>query len=165
MTKALDVIDRGVEYLAAAIFLLMVLIGLTQVFHRFALNSSLSWSEEAQIFGHIWIVFLGIPITYRRGGHLYIETFCDKFPPRLRAAFDLVVELMWAAFAVSLAVLGYMVARVAALQESPGLEIPMSYPYFSMVFGGIYLGLVALRRLNAWYGKHLRAAPEGGVAP
>ena len=38
MTKALDVIDRVVEYLVAAIFLLMVLIGLMQVFHRIALN-------------------------------------------------------------------------------------------------------------------------------
>ena len=54
------------------------------------------------------------------------------------------------------------------MQESPGLEIPMSYPYFSMVFGGIYLGLIAMRRLNAWHGKHLGAAPaapRGGEAP
>src|SRR5882724_1724746 len=116
-------IDRGAEALAAAIFGLIVCIALIQVFCRFVLNSSLSWSEEAQIFGHIWIVFLGIPIAYRRGAHLYIETFCDKLPRRPRAAFDLIVELMWAAFAVSLVVLGYMVSRVAALQESPGLEI------------------------------------------
>jgi TRAP-type transport system small permease protein len=129
----------------------MVVIGLMQVFHRFALNSSLSWSEEAQIFGHVWIVFLGIPIAYRRGAHMYIETFCDRFPPRVRAGFDLMVEVMWAAFAVSLVVLGYMVSRVAALQESPGLEIPMSYPYYSMVVGGAYLGLVAMRRLVGWY--------------
>ena len=154
MRRLFAAVDRGVEMLAAAIFLAMVGVGLMQVFHRFALNSSLSWSEEAQIFGHIWIVFLGIPIAYQRGAHLYIETFCDKFPARMRIAFDLVVELMWAAFAVSLVVLGYMVSRVAALQESPGLEIPMSYPYYSMVFGGAYLGLVAARRLGAWYARH-----------
>ena len=154
MRRLFAAVDRGVEMLAAAIFLAMVGIGLMQVFHRFALNSSLSWSEEAQIFGHIWIVFLGIPIAYQRGAHLYIETFCDKFPARMRIAFDLVVELMWAAFAVSLVVLGYMVSRVAALQESPGLEIPMSYPYYSMVFGGAYLGLVAARRLGGWYARH-----------
>ena len=154
MEKTFAVIDRGVEGLVAAIFFAMVVIGLGQVFHRFVLNSSLSWSEEAQIFGHVWLVFLGIPIAYRRGAHLYIETFCDKFPPRLRAAFDLVVELLWAAFAVSICVLGFMVSRVAALQESPGLEIPMSYPYYSMVVGGAYLGFVAVRRLGHWYRKH-----------
>ena len=49
--------------LVAAIFGLIVCIALLQVFHRFALNSSLSWSEELQIFGHIWIVFLGAAVA------------------------------------------------------------------------------------------------------
>jgi TRAP-type C4-dicarboxylate transport system permease small subunit len=152
MRRLLDAIDRGAEWLVAAVFGVIVLIALLQVFHRFALNSSLSWSEEAQIFGHIWIVFLGIPIAYRRGAHLYIETFCDKLPGRPRAVFNIAVELTWAAFALSLMVLGSMVARVAHLQSSPGLEVPMSYPYAGMVVGGAYLMLVALRRLagGAW---------------
>lgn len=152
MSRLLDAIDRAAEWLVAAVFAVIVVIALLQVFHRFALNSSLSWSEEAQIFGHIWIVFLGIPIAYRRGAHLYIETFCDKLPRRPRAAFNLLVELTWAAFAVSLMVLGWMVARIAHLQSSPGLEWPMSYPYSGMVVGGAYLMLVALRRIagGAW---------------
>ena len=76
MRRVLDRLDRGAEWLVAAVFAVIVCIALLQVFNRFALNASLSWSEEAQIFGHIWIVFLGIPIAYRRGAHLYIETFC-----------------------------------------------------------------------------------------
>ncbi|HEY2929273.1 TRAP transporter small permease [Piscinibacter sp.] len=148
MKRAVAAIDRGAELLVAAVFAVIVCIALLQVFHRFALNSSLSWSEEAQIFGHIWIVFLGIPIAYRRGAHLYIETFCDKLPTRARAVFDLAVELLWAAFAASLMVLGWMVARIAHLQESPGLEVPMSYPYAGMVAGGAYLLLVAARRIG-----------------
>jgi TRAP-type C4-dicarboxylate transport system permease large subunit len=84
MRRRLAAVDRGVEYLAAAIFAAMVVIGGLQVFHRFVLNSSLGWSEEAQVFGHIWIVFLGIPIAYRRGAHLFIETYRDKYPPLLR---------------------------------------------------------------------------------
>jgi TRAP-type transport system small permease protein len=155
MQRVFDAIDRGVELLVAAVFGVIVVIALLQVFHRFALNSSLSWSEEAQIFGHIWIVFLGIPIAYRRGAHLYIETFCDMLPRRPRALFNLAVELTWAAFALSLMVLGSMVARIAHLQSSPGLEVPMSYPYAGMVVGGAYLMLVALRRLGggAWRPK------------
>ena len=158
MNRLFAAIDRGVEWLVASIFGVIVVIALIQVFNRFALNSSLSWSEEAQIFGHIWIVFLGIPIAYRRGAHLFIETFRDKYPPLLRAAFDLLVEVMWAAFALSLMVLGYQVARVAALQQSPGLEVPMSYPYYAMVAGGAYLALVALRRLAAWGRQQLGRA-------
>ena len=145
-------IDRGAELLVAAIFGAIFIIALLQVFNRFVLNISLSWSEEAQIFGHIWVVFLGIPIAYRRGAHLYIETYCDMFPRKLRIVFNLVIELMWAAFAMSLVCLGWMVAQVAHMQESPGLEIPMSYPYYGLVLGGFYLLFVALCRIGggAW---------------
>jgi TRAP-type C4-dicarboxylate transport system permease small subunit len=149
MKRLFAAIDRGAEWLVVAVFALIVAIALLQVFNRFALNTSLSWSEEAQIFGHIWIVFLGIPIALQRGAHLYIETFCDKLPPRARLAFDVAVELLWAAFGVSLVFLGWMVASVAHLQESPGLEVPMSWPYAGMVAGGAYLLLVSLRRLAA----------------
>mgnify|MGYP000163779252 FL=1 len=145
--RAFGAIDRGAEGLAAGILGVIAVIALVQVFSRYALNRSLSWSEEAQIFGHIWIVFLGIPIAYRRGAHLYIETFCDKLAPASRSAFNLMVELMWAAFAVSLMVLGWKVVSIAHLQTSPGLEVPMSYPYTGMVLGGAYLMFVALRRI------------------
>ena len=131
----------------AAFLAAILLVALIQVGNRFVINSSLSWSEEAQIFGHIWIVFLGIPIALRRGSHLYIETFCDMLPTRARFVFDLCIELLWGAFGVSMAVLGWKVAEVAHMQESPGLEIPMSWPYGAMVVGGAYLTLVATRRL------------------
>ena len=144
---SLSAIDRGVEYLAGAILAFILMIGLLQVFNRYFLNISLSWSEELQIFGHVWIAFLGIAIAYRRDSHLYIETFRDKFPPRLRTAFNLMVELMWGSFSLALIILGWQVAQVAHMQESPGLEIPMSYPYYGLVIGGVYLLFVVIRRI------------------
>jgi TRAP-type C4-dicarboxylate transport system permease small subunit len=143
----LAAIDRGVEYGVAAIFAAMCVVGLLQVFNRFVLNRSLSWSEEFQIFCHVWIVFLAIPIAYRRGAHLSVESFSGMLPPRARRAFDVVVELLWIWFAVALSWLSWRVSEVAKLQLSPGLEIPMSYPYYGMVVGGAYLLLVVLRRL------------------
>ncbi len=150
--RFLDALDRAVDLLVAAILCVILVIALMQVFNRFVLNASLSWSEEAQIFGHIWIVFLGIAIAYRKGAHLYVETFCDKLPARGRSVFNLAIELLWAAFAVSMAVLGFKVAQIAHLQESPGLEWPMSFPYAGMVAGGAYLLVSVVRRLagRAW---------------
>jgi TRAP-type C4-dicarboxylate transport system permease small subunit len=147
MKKLLAWIDRGVEYGVAAIFAAMCLVGLLQVFNRFVLNKSLSWSEEFQIFCHIWIVFLAIAIAYRRGAHLSVESFSSMLPPRARRVFDLAIELLWIWFAVSLAWLSWKVSEVAKLQYSPGLEIPMSYPYYGMVVGGAYLLIVVLRRV------------------
>ena len=140
-------IDRGVEYAVAAIFAAMCAVGLLQVFNRFVLNRSLSWSEEFQIYCHVWIVFLAIPIAYRHGAHLSVDSLRKLFPRRLGAVFDLFIELLWIWFAVALTWLSWKVSEVAKLQSSPGLEMPMSYVYYGMVAGGAYLLLVVLRRM------------------
>lgn len=147
MSRLLAWIDRGVEYAVAVIFAAMCAVGLLQVFNRFVLNRSLSWSEEFQIFAHVWIVFLAIPIAYRRGAHLSVESFSRMLPQGARRVFDLLVELVWIWFAVALAWLAWRVSEVAKLQSSPGLDLPMNYVYYGMVAGGAYLLLVVLRRI------------------
>jgi TRAP-type transport system small permease protein len=140
-------IDRGAEYGVAAIFAAMCAVGLLQVFNRFVLNQSLSWSEEFQIYCHVWIVFLAIPIAYRHGAHLSMDSLRNMFPRRIAQAFDYLIEILWIWFAVALAWLSWKVSEVAKLQSSPGLEMPMSYVYYGMVVGGMYLLLVVLRRI------------------
>ena len=147
MKKLFVWIDRGVEYGVAAIFAAMCAVGLLQVFNRFVLNRSLSWSEEFQIYCHVWIVFLAIPIAYRRGAHLSVESFRNRFAPAIGRAFDYFIEILWIWFAVALAWLAWRVSEVAKLQSSPGLDLPMNWVYYSMVVGGLYLLFVVLRRL------------------
>ncbi|HJV10874.1 MAG TPA: TRAP transporter small permease [Burkholderiales bacterium] len=142
-------VDRGVEYAVAAIFAAMCAVGLLQVFNRFVLNRSLSWSEEFQIYCHVWIVFLAIPIAYRHGAHMSVEAFRSHLPRRLARLFDFTIEILWIWFAVALAWLAWRVSEVAKLQSSPGLDLPMNWVYYSMVVGGAYLFLVVLRRIFA----------------
>ena len=147
MKKLFAWVDRAAETGVAAIFAAMCAVGLLQVFNRFVLNSSLSWSEEFQIYCHVWIVFLGIPIAYRHGAHLAVDTLRNKLPPAIGKAFGYFIEILWIWFAVSLAWLAWRVSEVAKLQSSPGLDLPMNYVYYSMVVGGAYLLLVVLRRI------------------
>jgi TRAP-type C4-dicarboxylate transport system permease small subunit len=147
LKRVFALVDRGVEAGVAVIFAAMCLVGLLQVFNRFVLNKSLSWSEEFQIFCHVWIVFLAIPVAYRRGAHLAVDAIRTKFGRRTQKRFDLFIELLWIWFAVSLAWLSWRVAQVAKLQNSPGLDMPMSWVYYGMVAGSVYLLLVVLRRL------------------
>jgi TRAP-type transport system small permease protein len=147
LKKVFAWVDRGVEYGVAAIFAAMCAVGLLQVFNRFVLNKSLSWSEEFQIYCHVWIVFLAIPIAYRHGAHLAVESLRNKFPRKIAQAFDTLIEILWIWFAVALSWLSWKVSEVAKLQSSPGLEMPMSYVYYGMVVGGAYLLLVVLRRV------------------
>ena len=144
MKSIFAAIDRRVEWLVAAIFATMVLIGFFQVFSRFVLNATPSWSEEIQIFGHIWLVFLAIPIAYRRGAHFTVEAIRRQYSLGMHNAVRPVVEFLWAGFAVATACYSYRVSLVAGRNVSPGLEIPMSYPYYGMIIGSVYLLLVVV---------------------
>ena len=148
MRTIFAVLDRTVEAMVAVIFAAMVLIGFFQVFSRFVLNQTPSWSEEIQIFGHIWLVFLAIPIAYRRGAHFTVEAIRRQYSTGMHRAFDLMVEMLWAGFAIATVYYAYRVSLVAGRNVSPGLEIPMSYPYYGMMIGSAYLLLVVLRRLG-----------------
>jgi TRAP-type transport system small permease protein len=159
VTRLFGWIDRAIEGLVAALFVAILAAGTAQIFNRFVLNSSLSWSEEFQKFGHIWIVFLAIPIAHQRGLHIHMDVVRKHFAAGAGALFDLAVELLWLGFGIALMFLTYRVSVVAARQTSPGLEVPMSWPYYGMILGGLYLAFVAARRI----GRLLRRGrPEPG---
>jgi TRAP-type transport system small permease protein len=158
-------IDRAIELIVAAIFAGMVIVGSWQVFSRFVLNATPSWSEEIQIFGHIWLVFLAIPIAYRRGAHITVEAIRSYLARWMNKALDLAIELLWIGFAVATAYYSYRVSLVTGNSVSPGLEIPMSYPYYGMILGSVYLLLVVIRRLAGELPPDPDDLPPGVAAP
>jgi TRAP-type C4-dicarboxylate transport system permease small subunit len=124
----------------------------------------LSWSEEFQKFGHIWMVFLAIPVAYRRGAHIGMDMVLNMLPKPARRAIGVAVELMWLAMAAAIGFYTTRLMEVAKFQDSPGLGLRMDWVYSGMVIGSAYLALVAVRRLLAQFG--LGGEPAGkGVAP
>jgi TRAP-type C4-dicarboxylate transport system permease small subunit len=145
-------IDRMVEYALFVIFLSFSLVGGLQVFNRFVLGLPLSWSEEFQKFGHIWMVMLAIPVAYRRGAHLGMDMLLRQLPAVAQRGIGLLTEALWFVLAVAIGRYTLVIMEVAKSQESPGLGIPMNYVYSGMVIGSVYLAFVALRRFATYFG-------------
>ena len=131
-----------------------------QIFNRFVLGLPLSWSEEFQKFGHIWMVFLAIPVAYRRGAHIGMDMLLIVLPRNAQRVIQFFVELMWLGLAVAIGWYTLAIMVVARNQESPGLGIRMDYIYVGLVIGAAYLALVAIRRLAAMFGLIEEDKPE-----
>jgi TRAP-type C4-dicarboxylate transport system permease small subunit len=145
-------IDRAVEYTLFLFFLAFTLVGGLQVFNRFVLGLPLSWSEEFQKYGHIWMVMLAIPVAYRRGAHLGMDMLLRMLPRGPQRGVGLLTEALWLVLALAIGRYTLVIMQVAKNQESPGLGIPMHWVYSGMVIGSVYLGFVALRRLATYFG-------------
>ena len=158
--SSMRAIDRAVEYALFLIFLVFTLVGGLQIFNRFVLGLPLSWSEEFQKFGHIWMVFLAIPVAYRRGAHIGMDMVYQLLPKGPQKAIQLAVELMWLWLAFALIKYTLAIMVVAKNQDSPGLGLRMDYVYVGLVIGSAYLALVALRRLAALFGLIEEDKPE-----
>ena len=154
-------VDRGVEWTVILLFMAIAVVGGLQVFFRYIVNLPLAWSEGIQIYGHIWIVFLTIPIAYNRGAHIVTTVIFERFPARMRKAIAVGVDVAWLLLGASILIFGLRLIRVASFQMSPSLGIPMSYVYLGVLAGAGYLLCVAARKLA---GHFTGGCGEGRVA-
>ena len=134
--------------------MVMLLIAMTlimgiQVFARYALGASLSWSEEITRYLFIWSGFISVSYCTKKCISIKIEQFVGMFPKRGQALFKVInhtIELLLFFYLIPYAVL-YLKSAFESGQVSPACQIPMYYiqaaPLVSFV-------LVAFRIIQRW---------------
>lgn len=164
LDKVLSCVNRAFE---AAIFLLffsIVIVGGLQVFNRFVLNQSLSWSEEFMVYANIWMVFLTIPVAYNHGSHIGMNLFVKGLPPKAQVVMTLAIDLLWLVLAGAIVAYTTVIMRVASNQDSPAMGLRMDRVYLSLAVGWSYMALLALRKV-AGSVLLLRSGEATGGAP
>jgi TRAP-type C4-dicarboxylate transport system permease small subunit len=140
-------IHRLFEAAAIALFVAIVIVAVLQVVNRFFIGSSLSWSEEFQRYGHIWLVFFAVPIGYRRGSHIGIDFLQRALRGGSAKALEWLLDLGWLILGVIIVYSTLLLLGVASRQHSPGIGLSMDKIYFGFVLGGGYLVLTAIDRM------------------
>lgn len=83
--KLLKKIDKNLERWVMFLLLAgMTLVLGIQIFCRFVLNNSLTWSEELARFMFIWSTFLSIGFCLKEGISLKIDTLISLFPKKVQ---------------------------------------------------------------------------------
>ena len=90
--KWLKWLDHNLEEFLLVILLAgMALIMGIQVFSRFALKTSLSWTEELTRYLFIWSGFISVSYCTKRCISIKIEQFVAVFSRRTKAIFKVVI--------------------------------------------------------------------------
>jgi TRAP-type C4-dicarboxylate transport system permease small subunit len=138
------------KYFCAFILAVLVLgLGL-QVFFRYVLNASLSWSEELSRFCFIWSIYLGASLAVKKEQHVRVTAQFLLIPKKWRFAVWMFTDIVWAVFNIVFAIEGIGLVRHAFQfpEISPALEWNSAWLYMVIPAGFL---LMTLRMIQLYY--------------
>lgn len=142
MTKVFNTLNRAIEFLLILIFSLLVLDVLWQVFGRYVLNQSFSFTEEFARFALIWLTILGAAYLNGRQEHLSMDYWLNKLSPEAKAKRLRLIELFMFVFAFIVMVIGggnlvYTTLRLG--QVSAAMHVPLGFVYAIVPVSGLLI--------------------------
>lgn len=111
---------------------------ISQVFFRYVINESLSWSEEAARYLTIWAVFLGVAVALRRKSLIAVEVVVQFIPKRLEFIFRSIVLIASMLLMLFLIFKGIQICIDVSDEASTASGIPMWIPYASIPVGSFF---------------------------
>jgi TRAP-type C4-dicarboxylate transport system permease small subunit len=138
-----------------------------QVFSRFILNSSPSWTESGSIMLMSWFIFLGAAVGVRENFHLGFDVLLYVLPKGSKGALRTVSDLIALSFGIGMVWYGSQLVALTWQSTIPALGLPGGFDYLPLVVGGFLICLFSAERMVLrWAGVdvdrevHLDEVPE-----
>lgn len=152
-------LDSAFEYLGLIFLSAMAGIVSWQVFSRYVLNSTPSWSEEVTLLLMVWVGFIGIAIGFRERLHISIEFVVTRFPETLQRWVGRGTWALTLLFGLYLVVQGWEFTVLTFRSTLPATQLPSSVLYAIMPVSGAMICVYAVLNLIGFdTGKHDDAA-------
>lgn len=119
----------------------VVAIAVLQVFFRYVVGASLSWSEEALRYTMIWISSLGVGLAYSRGEMIGMNLLVDILPRPVRLAVRVAGRLLILAAMACLMVYGWQFAVRTGEGAAVALPISMFWLHISIAVSAALIAL------------------------
>jgi TRAP-type C4-dicarboxylate transport system permease small subunit len=146
----------------AIVFLCML--GMTasiclQVFFRYIVGNSISWSEEFSRYLMIWMGFAGASVALRQGSHVAIDYFCGLFGTKVKWLLRVAARTLIAIFLFFLVKEGWALSTFFMGQKSPAMRISMFWAYAATFTGGLFMAIHLFVLLMEDCGLHRSRRP------
>lgn len=137
------VLDAAVVGMAGLLFVLLNV----AVFTRFALNNSVSWSEELPAHVLAALTFVGAAYLTRTSEHLGFDAVVRIMRPGLKRAVMAANLILMAGFGAMLAWYGGIAAASFGTRMLISVDLPMGLFRWAMPVGGALIALISVTRL------------------
>jgi TRAP-type C4-dicarboxylate transport system permease small subunit len=145
----LSKLNTLVLYLAGVGLVAMTAIVAWQVFCRYILNDSPSWTEPGAVILMSWFIFLGAAVGVRENNHMGFDVLLYVLPPAGKKWLRMISDIVILAFGIGMIWYGGSLISLTAATTMPALGISGAWDYIPIVGGGVLITLFALERVVA----------------
>ncbi|WP_082235407.1 TRAP transporter small permease [Halobacillus massiliensis] len=148
MVKAMKWVDENLEkYLMFILLAVMVVVVFLQVFMRYIMDNSLSWSEELARYCFIWVIYVGISYGVKKRRHISVDAMMLLFKDKAKIYFSILANVLFLVFCGFVVFYGSgIVSQLLAFgQTTPALQIPTAIVYAAPPVG---MGLAGIRLIQ-----------------
>jgi len=134
-------------YLAGIGLVVMTIIVGWQVFCRYVLNDSPSWTEPGAVMLMSWFIFLGAAVGVRENNHMGFDVLLYVVPTSGKKWLRMISDVVVFAFGVGMVWYGASLVRLTWDTTLPALGISGGWDYLPLSVGGALITLFALERI------------------
>lgn len=145
----LSKVNTAALYIAGTGLVIMTAMVAWQVFCRYVLNDSPSWTEPGAVILMSWFIFLGAAVGVRENNHMGFDVLLYVLPPTGKKWLRMISDIVIFAFGIGMVWYGASLVGLTAATTMPSLGISGAWDYVPLVGGGALITLFSLERIVA----------------
>ena len=142
-------IARVGMYLSVTGLLVIVAIVFYQVFGRYVLNSSPTWTENLALVLILYVTLIGAAVGVRDAGHIGMDSLLVMLPDHAREKIEIVIHVLVAAFGVAMAYNGWVLGASVGTVKIPNLGLPEVIRYVPLIASGLLIVSFSIEHIIA----------------
>lgn len=147
LTAMNNVLATAARAIVVILIVVVTLLLTAQVFLRYVVGISLSWSEELSLGMFCWATLLMAAVGVRDGFHVRMALLLRSTSSKLRVRFERVIHLITILVGVYLTVSAWRYFDGTRGGTSAAISYPIEYLHASAIFCGVLIVLFALEAL------------------
>jgi TRAP-type C4-dicarboxylate transport system permease small subunit len=119
--------------------LVIVVIVFWQVFGRYVLNSSPTWTESLALILVLYVTLIGAAVGVRDAGHIGMESLLVLASDRIRNRIELLIHFLVMIFGAAMIYNGLVLGSSVSSYKIPNLGLPEAIRYAPLVLSGVLI--------------------------
>jgi TRAP-type C4-dicarboxylate transport system permease small subunit len=147
LVRALTRLNLAALWLAGLGLVLMTAFVAWQVFCRYVLNDSPSWTEPGSVMLMSWFIFLGAAVGVRENNHLGFDVLLYVLPRAGKRVLRMISDIVIMVFGAGMIWYGGQLVGLTWNTTLPSLGVSGAFDYFPVVAGGVLVVLFTAERI------------------